>query len=170
MNAFSAIAAERPTWDAVMLGTGDLLDPMKTRVPATLRERVTFTGFVDGQEKVAAIYRNCDLLVLPSDFEPWAVVINKAAAAGLAIVASDVVGAAAELVRDGVNGFTFPRGDLGALTRALLDVTDDTKIDAMKAASRSVLADWGRRGDPVEGLRRALVDAGVIPANFSSDR
>jgi glycosyltransferase involved in cell wall biosynthesis len=108
------------------------------------------------------LYRQCDALVLPSDYEPWALVINEAAAAGLAIVCSNVVGAAAELVRDSVNGRLFPAGNFDAMTGCLLDVTNDAKIDAMKSASASVLADWRQHGDPVNGLRQALKLCGLI--------
>jgi hypothetical protein len=72
------------------------------------------------------------------------------------------VGAAAELVRDGVNGRVFPPGDLRALTHSLLEVTDPARIDAMKAASAGVLADWRRVADPIQGLRRGLEASGVL--------
>ncbi|MCS7034580.1 MAG: glycosyltransferase family 4 protein [Phycisphaerae bacterium] len=163
IDAFCEIASRRENWDLVMLGTGDLASQMQARVPEELRRRVTFTGFVDGQEKVSAIYRCCDLLVLPSDYEPWALVVNEAAAAGLALVTSDVVGASPELVREGVNGFTFPVGNRAALVETLLRVTQEPTIDRFKAASPQVLAEWRRTGDPVAGLRQALVDHGVLP-------
>jgi glycosyltransferase involved in cell wall biosynthesis len=165
VDAFAAIADERPDWDLVIVGDGSERESLKARLPAALSDRVTWTGFIDDQKVVTSIYRLSDVLVLPSDFEPWAVVINEAAAAGLAIVASDVVGAAAELVREGVNGHVFPAGDLGRLKAALLDVTAGDRADAMKAASAAVLADWRRRGDPVAGLRRALEYAGVLLAD-----
>jgi hypothetical protein len=41
-------------------------------------------------------------------------------------------------------------------------VTDPNKIDAMKSASATVLADWRKRADPVQGLRDALAFSGVI--------
>jgi glycosyltransferase involved in cell wall biosynthesis len=163
IDAFAAIAPDRPDWDLLIVGDGPERERLAARLPADLAPRVTWTGFLDDQRAVGAIYRLSDVLVLPSDFEPWAVVINEAAAAGLAIVASDVVGAAAELVRDGVNGHVFPPGDVAALETALRDVTAADRIDAMKAASAEVLADWRRRGDPVAGLRRALRWAGVLP-------
>jgi glycosyltransferase involved in cell wall biosynthesis len=128
-----------------------------------LRSRVTWTGFLGDQRDVSALYRASDVLVLPSDYEPWAVVINEAAAAGLAIVCTDVVGAAAELVRDGVNGRLFPPGHLDRLVTALSEVTNAERVAGLKANSRVVLDDWRRRGDPVEGLRRALISVGVRP-------
>lgn len=163
IDAFASIASERLKWDLVILGNGPLHASLEQRVPEQLKTRVTWPGFLDDQRTVTALYKSCDLLVLPSDDEPWAVVINEAAAAGLAIIASDVVGAAAELVRDTINGKTFPAGDLTALTTALTDVTDPQHIDNMKTASADVLADWRRRADPVAGLKRALQSTGVLP-------
>lgn len=156
LSAFAAIAMERPQWDLVIVGDGELRRPLEGSVSPALASRITWTGFVADQGEVSAIYRACDVLAHPPDVEPWALVINEAAAAGLAIVASDVVGAAAELVRDGVNGRIFPAGDGIGLRQALLDVTAPDRTDAMKAASAQVLADWQQRGDPVDGLRQAL--------------
>jgi glycosyltransferase involved in cell wall biosynthesis len=123
---------------------------------------VVFTGFVNDQATVSALYRASDVMVLPSDFEPWALVVNEAAAAGLAIIATDKVGAAAELVRDGVNGFIFPASDLAKLTDRLLEVTDDSRIEELKAGSAGVLNEWRRVADPVNGLRQALASCGVL--------
>jgi len=162
LDAFAAIADQRPLWDLLIIGDGPLRQSLQSRLPMQLAGRVRWTGFLDDQTGVSALYRLCDVLALPSDYEPWALVVNEAAAAGLAIVASDVVGAAAELVHDGVNGRLFAVGDLPALTQCLLDVTDPAKIDAMKAASAAVLADWRNNGDPVRGLKQALTLCGVI--------
>jgi len=168
IDAFAAIAPDRPDWDLLIIGDGSLRAQLRARLPNALESRVTCAGFLDDPKTVATLYRASDVLVLPSEVEPWAVVINEAAAAGLAIVASEVVGAAAELVRDGVNGRIFPAGDVAALRGALLDVTRADRTDAMKAASATVLADWRRRGDPVAGLRRALERGGVLSTSTQS--
>jgi glycosyltransferase involved in cell wall biosynthesis len=167
VDAFAEIAGQRPKWDLVIAGTDPAvfysgrMSP-QIRIPAELRNRIIFTGFLEEQWMVSAIYRASDVLCLPSDYEPWALVINEAVAAGQAIVASEVVGAAAELVRDGVNGRVFPRRDLKALVAALLDVTAPDRIDTMRANSSAVLADWRKRGDPIDGLRSALKFVKVI--------
>jgi glycosyltransferase involved in cell wall biosynthesis len=167
LESFLTIAAERPDWDLLMVGDGPLRAGLERRIPAALAGRVKFTGFLDDQEVISALYRLSDVLVLPSAFEPWAVVINEAVAAGLAVVATDVVGAAAELVRDGVNGRIVPVDARAELTAALRDVTADA--NRMKGASAAVLADWRRRADPVEGVRRALASAGVLPGSSKSE-
>jgi len=162
VDAFVKIAEDRPDWDLLILGDGDLRPSVEARIPSRLRGRVIFTGFLNDQAMVSALYRASDVLVLPSDFEPWALVVNEAAAAGLAIVATDKVGAAAELVRDGVNGFIFPAGGVGKLTERLLDVTEELRTDKLKAASAGVLNDWRLAADPVNGLRQALRSCGVL--------
>jgi glycosyltransferase involved in cell wall biosynthesis len=131
-------------------------------VPANIRTRVQFLGHASDPADVAAVCRACDVLVLPSEQDRWALVVNEAAAAGMAIVSSDVPGAVADLVRDGVNGRVFPVNNLPALRECLLDVTDGAKTDAMGAASLAVLAEWRQRGDPIQGLRDALQFAGVL--------
>jgi glycosyltransferase involved in cell wall biosynthesis len=162
IKAFVATADQRPNWDLVVVGDGPKRKMLEGMVPVELSRRVIWTGFVDDQPAISAVYRASDVLVLPSDFEPWALVINEAAAAGMAIISSSVVGAAAELVRDGVNGKLFPPGDLAALSQAMLEVTDENRIGKLKAGSKAVLADWRCRGDPVTGLVNALKFSGTI--------
>jgi len=132
-------------------------------VPAALASRVHWLGFIEDAPTLTALYKACDVLVLPSWFEPWGVVINEAVAAGLAVVASEAVGSAAELVRDGVNGRIFPVGDVASLSQCLSDVTRPDRCEQMKAAAATVLADWRRRADPVSGLKMALTAARVTP-------
>ena len=160
VDAFVRIAQSRPEWDLLILGDGELRKPLEERIPPALRGRVVFTGFLNDQATVSALYRASDTLVLPSDFEPWALVVNEAAAAGLAIVATDMVGAAVELVRSNVNGFIFPAGNLQQLTERLLEVTDPSRIEGLKAGSAGVLREWRAKADPVNGLRQALQSCG----------
>ncbi len=162
IDAFAAIAERRPEWDLVLIGSGPMLEQMKTRVPDRIKDRVTFAGFIGEQRTISAIYRASDVFVHPSIYEPWGVVINEAVCAGMAIVAARTVGAAGELLRDGVNGRAFEPGDLAGMTKSLLDATDPANLPRYKAASAEVLADWRHRGDPVQGLRRALVATGVL--------
>jgi glycosyltransferase involved in cell wall biosynthesis len=162
IDAFAAVADERPLWDLLIIGDGVLAGELKQRVPERLRPRVKWIGFLESDELVPA-YHAADVLVLPSDREPWAVVVQEAMSAGLAVVASDVVGAARELIEDGVSGRIFSAGDVESLGRALRDVTDEQKLPAYKQRSQAGLASWRRAIDPVAEIRRALADAGVLP-------
>jgi glycosyltransferase involved in cell wall biosynthesis len=159
IEAFRTIAKDRPEWDLLMIGGGEMRSELEAKA-GELAGRVTWTGFLDDQQTVSALYRSCDVLALPSDYEPWALVVNEAAAAGLAIVCSDVVGAAAELVVPGRNGELFASGSSEGLVEALFRATDPQRVDTYKAGSAPVLAAWRQTADPVEGLRRALRHVG----------
>jgi glycosyltransferase involved in cell wall biosynthesis len=166
IDAFAAIANERPDWDLLIVGDGVLREELRRRAPEWLRTRVIWTGFLE-QEELKAAYHASDVLVLPSDFEPWAVVVQEAMAAGLAVVSSDIVGAAHELIEDRRSGRIFTAGELSALVQAIEDVTRPDAIDSYKTASRAALENWRRANDPVEEIRRALTDVGILSAEVS---
>lgn len=163
VDAFARLAAERPNWDLLVAGDGPLAGELRGRVPEAFTGRVIWTGFLE-QEELKLAYHAADVLVLPSDREPWAVVVQEAMAAGLVVVASDVVGAACELIEDGQSGRLVPTGDVEALRRAALDVTEQNALARYKEHSRLALADWRERVDPVAEIRRALVDVRVLKA------
>jgi len=96
-----------------------------------------------------------DIFVLSSFNETWGLVVNEAMNAGCAIIASDQVGSAADLVRDGKNGFVIPAGDVLALGNALQAVLDDYRFRKMGQHSREIIAGWDI-GQNVAGLREAL--------------
>jgi glycosyltransferase involved in cell wall biosynthesis len=139
-----------------------LRDEVKTILAPIAPERIIWTGFIDDQAALSALYACSDVLALPSDFEPWGVVVTEAAAASLALVCSSNVGAARDLVTDGLNGRVFTAGDAASLEEALLDVTSSSQVDRMKASSPKVLSTWHEKADPVKGLRQALHSSGVL--------
>ena len=108
---------------ALMVGAG-LLD-------AALRQRVArdqlpihFTGFLN-QGEISRAYVAADALVLPSDFEPWGLVVNEGMACGLPAIVSDRVGCAPDLVESGVTGEVFPFAYVTALAESLARLADD---------------------------------------------
>jgi glycosyltransferase involved in cell wall biosynthesis len=161
VDAFAAIAAERPDWDLLIVGDGELGDELRRRVPDALRSRVVWTGFLD-REETALAYHAADVLVLASNREPWSLVVLEAMAAGLVVVSSDIVGAAHELITDGVSGRLFSVDSLAELVRALLDVSDLGATSRYKRNSILALKQWREKTDPVSEVRRAFIDCGVL--------
>jgi glycosyltransferase involved in cell wall biosynthesis len=103
---------------------------------------IAFLG-VQNQSALPALYSAADLLVLASDFEPWGMVVNEAMCCGLPVVVSDKVGAAADLVVDGVNGFVYPAGDVPALAdRVFRLVQDEGLRRAMARESVRRIGHW----------------------------
>jgi len=100
-------------------------------------ERVRFEGPMDRDELVG-YYRDADVFVLPSRSEPWGMVLNEAAAAGLPLVATEESGAAQDLI-DG-NGFRVPADDAAALRAALRRLADDPELRQTYGARSRELA------------------------------
>ncbi len=164
LDAFIEIAHVRSDWDLVMIGDGPMLEDLKKKTPPHLSDRIRWTGFVADPRKVSALYHCCDTFIIASEFEPWAVVVDEACTAGLAMCVSDVVGAARELVRHRENGTTFSVSDPQSLLPAILLATDVSQIDRFKASSLAIVEQWRREGDPVRGVRAALGSAGIMLA------
>jgi glycosyltransferase involved in cell wall biosynthesis len=74
---------------------------------------------------LARWYAAADVFVLPSRSETWGMVLNEAAEAGLALVASEAAGAAHDLIQPGINGYLVPPDDPDALAAALRRVGED---------------------------------------------
>lgn len=134
----------------------------RPRLEQICRERnlgdVRFLGFRN-QSELPTFFALADVFALPSEHEPWGLIVNEAMAAGCAVVVSSDVGAAPDLVVDGVTGFTYPVNNIDALTAALARVlaTPETAANMGRAAATHV-ASWDFEAD-VRGLRRALAFA-----------
>jgi glycosyltransferase involved in cell wall biosynthesis len=83
-----------------------------------IQDHVKFLGFVN-QSQLPALYAGADVLVLPSDYEPFAVVVNEAMCCGCPAIVSDKVGAGPDLVQPVRPDFVFPVGDIAALAAKL---------------------------------------------------
>jgi glycosyltransferase involved in cell wall biosynthesis len=111
----------------VIVGDGPLrpqVEDAVRRSPA--RDRITLHGFVP-HDRVPAVLRSVDLLVLPSIYEEMGSVLAEAMTCGLPVVASDV-GGIPDVVRDGETGILVPPGDVAALTKALDGVLRDPSL------------------------------------------
>lgn len=163
IDAFAAVAYKLPNLDLVIVGDGPLREELKDRVPSPLRSRVIFAGFFDAQEKVNAFYHQCDVLLHPAVWEPWGVVILEAAAAGLAIITTNVVGTQPEVAINGRNAVIIRPNDRRGLADAIVNIMRDDVIDKYKAQSKVLSDEFRVRCDLVKGLAGALTRVGVMP-------
>lgn len=92
-----------------------------------IAEQVLFAGSVLSST-VHSTLGYADVLVLPSRFDGWGVVISEAASVGRAIIASDSCGAAHHLVLDGETGFRVAAGDVRSLAEAMQQYMHDPKL------------------------------------------
>jgi len=138
----------------VLVGTGETFEACRRYVSNRHLTGVHLLGFRN-QAELPRLYAMGDVFVLPSEDEPWGLVINEAMCSGLPIVASERVGAAADLVQPGYNGFRFPPGDRPALAQALRLALKDGAKERMGQASLEIIRGWGFEEDIV-AVRQAL--------------
>ena len=92
------------------------------------------------QEQLATEMQNSGAFILPSIFEPWALVLHEAAAGGLPILASNCCGAVPYFVLDNYNGRLFTPGNISSIREAiqLLITTSDEDLIRMSYKSREL--------------------------------
>ena len=139
----------------LIVGDGEERERLEAQARALKLIDIRFPGFKN-QTELPGFFALADVFVLPARHEPWGLVVNEAMAAGVPVVLSSDVGAAADLVMDGVEGFVYPTGDVARLTAALESVlsSPESAREMGNAAARRV-ADWDFEAD-IRGLRRAL--------------
>jgi glycosyltransferase involved in cell wall biosynthesis len=147
----------------IYAGDGLLRDELKSEaVKLAVADRVRFLGFMN-QSQLPSVYRASDLFVLPSEYEPFGVVVNEAMLCGCAVAVSDRVGAGPDLVRP-ENGFVFPCGDVAALAALLRSAMGNKELlQRMGEASQSRMKTWSPRENiqaVIDAVGRAIVVKG----------
>ncbi|MCW2249607.1 glycosyltransferase involved in cell wall biosynthesis [Azospirillum fermentarium] len=165
LAAYARIAggaeAEQPY--LVFVGDGPMHESLAAEAARLGLNRVRFAGF-EGQLRLPAYYAMADVFVLPSEWEPWGLVVNEAMSCGVPVIVSDRVGCQTDLVRDGDTGLVVPTGDIDALAAALRRLlTDRTAAATMGEAGRALIDRWDYAAD-LRGLRQALGVPDPLPA------
>jgi glycosyltransferase involved in cell wall biosynthesis len=141
----------------VFAGEGPLRGQLEGQA-ASLGDRVRFLGFAN-QSQLPAIYAAADVMVLPSEFEPFGVVVNEAMLCGCPVICSDRVGAARDLIVDGRTGFMYRCGEIDALRDVLQRaLSDRSALAEMSRSARARMQTWSPRENieaTLNAVRRA---------------
>jgi glycosyltransferase involved in cell wall biosynthesis len=127
----------------VFAGEGPLRAELEAQATALgISSRVRFLGFVN-QSQLPAVYTSADLMVLPSEYEPFAVVVNEAMCCGCPVATSDRVGAARDLVAPVCREFVFPSGDISALVNLLKNaVAGRARLASLRSLAEAHMQSW----------------------------
>ena len=141
----------------VFAGAGPLRSELEARVASLgIGKRVRFLGFVN-QSQLPAIYTAADLMVLPSVYDAFGVVVNEAMLCGCAVAASDHVGAARDLIVQGRTGFVYACGDVDALAHVLRQALGEReKLNEMRRTARARMETWSPR-ENIEATLEAVL-------------
>jgi len=135
LEAFKIVSEKYDNAKLLIVGKGELENSVKEFVDENnLNDKIILAGF---RENIPDLMRTIDVLLLPSLWEGFGIVLIEAMAAGKPCVATNI-SSIPEIVSDGVNGFLAPPENSEELANALI-----------KLISNKVIAE--RFGD--EGLR-----------------
>ncbi len=120
LEALAAVLPEYSDLSLAIVGDGPWCDALRSRAGSLgIADHVRFEGVIPST-LVPARIAQADLLVLPSRWDGWGMVVNEALMVGVPVLVSDRCGAA-ELVRHGRNGYLFRGGDVLDLRDRLLE-------------------------------------------------
>lgn len=151
-SLLSSDGVQQPEPYLLFVGDGVLRSTLEDQAQEMGWQSIRFLGFRN-QSEMPAMYDLCDVFVLPSSFEPWGLAINEVMNAGKAVVVSDQVGCAADLVKQGLNGQIFPVGDVKAFAEAIRWAI--ANHDSAGNSSLQQIQKWSYQED-LQGLKQAL--------------
>lgn len=131
-----------PRLKIIMVGNGALEEAVRSAAAGDSRFR--FLEF-QNQQIMPVVYRLADIFILPSigPGESWGLGANEAMASGCAVMLSDRVGGAVDLVKQGQNGLIFPRGDVDMVAGVITQLLDHPgKLADMKTAAKKIIQDF----------------------------
>jgi len=131
-QAFIELQIEMPNdWELWCLGAGSLA-PVQ-------HEKIKHFGFVQPKD-LEPIMEKSGVFVLPSRFEPWAVVVQEYAAAGFPMILSNAVGAKEVFLQKGKNGFSFQTHNILELKTQLKNIIklNDKELNLMSQHSHGL--------------------------------
>ena len=169
VRALAEARRRLPALEAVLIGDGPDDQAVRDATRATrLESYIRLPGFVS-EEVLAETLGRALCLVLLSRREGYGLIVAEAAALGVpSVVLRHPDSAAAELVVDGVNGFTCASTDPQEVASAILRVHD-----AGDALRQSTLAWFGARADSltIEGLLPNVLNVyrGITPVADRTD-
>ncbi|HZV69764.1 MAG TPA: glycosyltransferase family 4 protein [Saprospiraceae bacterium] len=137
----------------IIVGDGILKKDMDAYIKKENISDVEITGFVN-QTEIPKYYLKADVLVLCSESETWGLSINEAMNFDLPVVAYDSVGCAADLIRNGINGFVVENKNVGLLSEAIENIYRQNWPDnQMGKASGVIISDYSNK-KIIEGIRK----------------
>jgi glycosyltransferase involved in cell wall biosynthesis len=153
--ALSPDGRREPDPYLILVGEGEERASLEQMARSYGWNSIKFVGFKN-QTELPRYFDLCDLFVLVSEREAWGLVVNEVMNAGKPVVLSSDVGAAADLVREGRNGFVVPVHDRPALASRLAVLTSSRlAMEEMGMRSRQIIDRWSYRED-AEALMNAL--------------
>lgn len=141
LKAFHHFYKKHANWGLIIVGDGDRRKDME----AYCYENQLPVFFAGGKswDKVPPYLGVSDVLLLPSDSEPWGLVVNEAMACGKPVIVSDKCGCACELAINQQTGYTFESGNADDLLQKMTRIAEnDTLRQQMGRNAQQLIASY----------------------------
>lgn len=140
-------------WRCTIAGNGDAAAYRKVLVESGRADKVEFTGWIE-TERMHAILRSADVVVLPSRGEALPISLIEGAAAGAALVTT-AAGASAEICENGVSGFVIAPSAEELCDALTMLARDRAMLLRMQSAARARYLERFTVGQMAAGLVKA---------------
>lgn len=130
-------------WRLVVMGDGPERAFMLSEINKLgIEKDVTLAG-VQPYRNLPAYYALASVFIHPPLQDQWGLVVNEAMASGLPVLVSVQAGCAADLVEEGVEGFTFDAKDVSGLGHVMSRMSSgQVDLQKMGAAARQKVSAW----------------------------
>jgi glycosyltransferase involved in cell wall biosynthesis len=163
IKAFYKLKQEHNNSCLIIVGEGECKKEFQNiSKELNIENDVLFLGRINNKD-LPVYYSLCNIFVLPSSAEPWGLVLNEAMQFGKPVIATDGVGAAYDLIKDGVNGFIVQKKNINALYNAMEKILSDPELEKeMGEESKKIIEEGFTYENMVEGFRMAIEYVGVL--------
>jgi glycosyltransferase involved in cell wall biosynthesis len=135
-------------WELLLVGEGPSRSTLQNL--ASNHPNIRFAGGHPWY-KVPEWLAQADVLVLPSKSEPWGLVVNEAMVCGMPVIVSNKCGCVNDLVKNGINGFTFsPKSQKDLESHLSFFIRNTNEIQWMGAESGRIIAPYAAREVAIE--------------------
>ena len=152
-KSYAQYRNEGGDWDLIIIGSGS---------PLPLIDGVKEYGFMQPRE-ISELFKTNMAFILPSRLDHWGTVVAEAASSGMIPIVSNAVGAAEDIVFNGINGFIFDKSDVNSLAMIMhtLSSYDGGMLKTMSQRSVEISSMYSEKtfSDAV----RSIASFGCVP-------
>jgi len=111
----------------LIIGDGPLKKKLLQKINNLKLNNISVLGF-KSQSQLRFYYSLADVLILPSEYETWGLVINEAMSAGVPCIVSDSCGAAKDMIIKYKTGFQYKNGNINQLIKLINLIINNKNI------------------------------------------
>ena len=140
LKAYKKLDADN--WGLILVGNGPQYQELDDFIDGNSIRNVFLPGFKQ-KEEIPQYLAISDVFVLPSVSEPWGLVVNEAMAAGLPVLVSKKCGCYPDLIKEGINGFSFDPYNKDELYKLMEEIVNGKyDLEKMGKASLDIIKDY----------------------------